>query len=271
MTAERIRALESVGFKVEATVVSWNKQFEKLCEFKVQSGHCLVPQRYAANPKLGQWVSEQRKIYRVHQEGKPSPMTEERLRALESVGFDWGTRKTDLSSIWKVQFQQLCEYNAQFGNCSVPATYPANPKLGLWASKQRRSYRLHQEGMPSALTSERLRALDDIGFVGATGKTDLASIWSARLQQMREFKVQFGHCLVPMKYSEDPKLGKWVSNLRSIYRLHQEGNPSPMTEERIRELESLGFDWGTSKTDCTWKDSQVPQPERGAHSRAQEC
>ena len=41
-----------------------------------------------------------------------------------------------------------------------------------------------------------------------------------------------------------PKLGKWVSRQRSNYRLHQEGKPSPMTEECIRELESPGFKFG---------------------------
>jgi hypothetical protein len=73
----------------------WRDQFQQLCEYKVQFDHCLVSNKYAANPMLGGWVSKQRTRYKLHQEGKPSPMTEEHIRALESIGFDWGKTKTD--------------------------------------------------------------------------------------------------------------------------------------------------------------------------------
>ena len=83
-------------------------------------------------------------------------MTTERIREVESVGFDWGT--------WNEQFQQLCEYNVQFGHCIVPQKYSANPKLGWWVSNQRVNYRFDQEGKPSCMTPERIRALNGIGF-----------------------------------------------------------------------------------------------------------
>jgi hypothetical protein len=37
----------------------WCDLFRQLCEFKVQNGHCRVPQQYSANPKLGKRVSKQ--------------------------------------------------------------------------------------------------------------------------------------------------------------------------------------------------------------------
>ena len=98
----------------------WRDFFRQLCEYKAQFGNCIVPRKYAASPKLGQWVPYQRQCYRPHQEGKPTPMTEERIRELESIGFGWGTTKTDVASIWNVRIQQLCEYKAQFGHCRVP-------------------------------------------------------------------------------------------------------------------------------------------------------
>jgi hypothetical protein len=55
--------------------------------------------------------------------------------------------------------------------------------------------------------------------------------------------MEFGHCVVPNKYSAKPKLGKWVSTQRTNYKLYQEGKPSAMTAERIRELESVEFKW----------------------------
>jgi hypothetical protein len=38
----------------------WRDLFRQLCEYKIQFGDCLMPQRYSANPKLGNWVSTQR-------------------------------------------------------------------------------------------------------------------------------------------------------------------------------------------------------------------
>ena len=170
----------------------WRVQFRQLCEYKVQFGHCLVPNKYAANPKLGLWVSTQRTTYRLHQEGKPSTMTAERIRALESVGFDWGKSST----LWSEQFEQLVEYKVQFGHCLVPQQYAASPKLGKWVSTQRTTYRLQREGKPSTMTEERIRELESIGFDSGTTKTDLESpICSVQFQQLCEFKAQLGHKL----------------------------------------------------------------------------
>ena len=62
---------------------------QQLCEFKAQCGHCNVPRKYAANSKLGMWVSNQRSTYRLFQEGKHSPVTAERIRELEKVELKW--------------------------------------------------------------------------------------------------------------------------------------------------------------------------------------
>ena len=208
----------------------WCDHFRLLSEYKLQFGDCLVPKEYSGNPKLGRWVSHQRSNYRLYQEGKPSPITEERIRALESAGFHWGASKTDLASVWGERLQQLREFKVQFGHCLVPFRYSANPTLGKWVSRQRNKYGLYQEGKPSPMTAERIRALESVGFDWETRKTDLASIWEERFQQLREFKVQFGHCLVPFRYSANPKLRKWVSHQRHCYRLYQEGKISPMTD-----------------------------------------
>jgi hypothetical protein len=217
----------------------WCDLFRQLCEFKVQFGHCLVPQQYAANPKLGTWVSRQRTNFRLQQEGKRSPMNEERIRGLDVIGFDWGT---DFASLWSARFQELEEYKDRFGNCLVPRQYSANLKLGNWVNAQRSSYSLYREGKPSCMTEERIRALNVIGFDWGT---DFASIWSARFQELEEYKDRFGNCFVPAKNSANPKLGQWVSTQRRNYKMYQEGKPSPMTEKRIGALENprIGFKW----------------------------
>ncbi len=38
-------------------------------------------------------------------------------------------------------------------------------------------------------------------------------------------------------------LGSWVAVQRKEYKALQQGKPSKMTEERIIQLESIGFEW----------------------------
>jgi hypothetical protein len=220
----------------------WHHYYRQLCEYKVMFGHCLVPQPYSVNPKLGRWVASQRTRYRKSTEENTTYISAEYIRALDRISFDWGTNKTVFASIWSARFQQLCEFRVQFGNYLVPIKYDANLKLGKWVSRQRYHYRLYQEGKPSRITADRIQALESVGFEWET----TAGFWNERVDQFREFKVQFGHCLVPIKYAANLKLGKWVSNQRSNYKLYQEGKPSHITADRIRELESVGFEWDTT-------------------------
>jgi hypothetical protein len=218
----------------------WRDLFRQLCEYKVRFGHCLVPQRYSANPKLGRWVMRQRINYRFYTVENSSVMAAEHIRALDGVGFNWGTSKTDLTVIWNARIQELREFKVQFGHCLVPLNYSADPKLGRWVANQRSSWKVyHQRGKPSPMTAERMLELESVGFEWRPNY----DTWNERFEQLREFKVHFGNCLVPSKYSANPKLGRWVSKQRSMYRLCQEGKPSHITAERIRELESIGFKW----------------------------
>jgi hypothetical protein len=219
----------------------WRELFRQLCEYKVQFGDCLVPRKYDANPKLGNWVSKQRTRYGKKTEESVSSMIAEHIRALNGIGFDWGARKTALESIWVLRFQQLCEYKEEFGHCLVPKQYLAKNKLGRWVSKQRNYYKLYQEGKPTIMSAERIRELESIGFKWGARKTVLESIWSLRFQQLCDFKEEFGHCLVSKQYCETPMLGQWISKQRSYYRLYREGKQSPITAERIRILESVDF------------------------------
>jgi hypothetical protein len=170
-------------------------------------------------------------------------MTAEHIRIHNGVGFEWEICKIDFSSIWKEQFQQLCEFKAQFGHYLVPIRYSTNPKLGKWVKTQRHDYKLHQEGKTSSLTEERIRALEGVGF---EWETSSAAIWNERFEQLREFRAQFGHCLVPQKYSGNLKLGVCVRYQRIRYRLYREDKATSMTAEHIRKLNGVGFEWETT-------------------------
>ena len=67
--------------------------FERLKEYKEEHGDCLVPQKYAEDPKLGQWVAAQRALSTVDEKTK-----QERRDKLNSIGFVWSVRERGRSS-----------------------------------------------------------------------------------------------------------------------------------------------------------------------------
>jgi len=96
------------------------------------------------------------------------------------------------------------------------------------------------EGKPNSMTKERARALEGIGFVWS--QRDFVD-WYSRLEELKMYKQEQGHCNVPSKYSPNPQLGTWAMHQRAQYRKFRQGKPSPMTEERVQALEEIGFTW----------------------------
>ena len=69
--------------------------------------------------------------------------------------------------------------------------------------------------------------------------------WSAKLQELQQFKWNHGHSCVPSSSNEasTASLARWVKRQRHQYKLKMEGKPSSMTEERIVQLEECDFVW----------------------------
>jgi len=84
--------------------------------------------------------------------------------------------------------------------------------------------------------------------------------WQDRYDQLRDFKEKHGHCLVTIRYKDNPTLGKWVNNQREQYKLYvrrqqllaerkddKDLPKCPMDEKRVRDLEEIGFAWATNR------------------------
>ena len=52
-------------------------------------GHCRVPHGYAENRKLSWWVMNQRAQYQMLRQQKKSWLSEDRVRLLDALGFEW--------------------------------------------------------------------------------------------------------------------------------------------------------------------------------------
>eukprot|EP00532_Pseudo-nitzschia_australis_P000417 CAMPEP_0168188354 /NCGR_PEP_ID=MMETSP0139_2-20121125/15591_1 /TAXON_ID=44445 /ORGANISM="Pseudo-nitzschia australis, Strain 10249 10 AB" /LENGTH=78 /DNA_ID=CAMNT_0008110763 /DNA_START=1 /DNA_END=237 /DNA_ORIENTATION=- len=62
-------------------------------------------------------------------------------------------------------------------------------------------------------------------------------------QLLKEYKTQHGNTLVPYRYEENPRLGRWVSQQRSLY------SKGKMLNNRVLCLESIGFVFDGYKPD----------------------
>lgn len=138
----------------------WTEKFEELLEFRKGRGHCCVPHTFEENPSLARWVKRQRYQYKLKVEGKPSTMTDERIVALEQVGFVWDSH----GAAWLERWQELVYFQQQYGHANVPSNHPQNPQLATWVKCQRRQYKLFWDGKPSNMNLERIQRLESVGF-----------------------------------------------------------------------------------------------------------
>jgi hypothetical protein len=244
MTALRIQELESLGFEWNCLDVVREDRMSDLAEYRKIYGHCNVPYNYSENAKLAIWVNKQRGNYKLYRDGKKSHMTALRVQELESLGFEWNC----LGAAREDRLSELAVFRNIHGHCNVPYKCSENAKLAIWVHKQRGNYKLYRDGKKSPMTPFRIQELERLGFewncLGATREE--------RLSELAVFRNIHGHCNVPRRYSENAKLGMWVSKQRSNYKLYRDGKKTHMTALRIQELESLGFEWDGKGT--VWED-----------------
>ncbi|KAG7347690.1 helicase domain protein [Nitzschia inconspicua] len=78
-----------------------------------------------------------------------------------------------------------------------------------------------------------------------------ADKWTTMLEELIQYRRQFGHCNVPHTSKDFPELGRWVKRQRYQYKLMQEGKKeSTMTPARAQTLEQVGFVWDAHSS--TW-------------------
>ena len=235
--------------------MSFEKRIESLKEFKKEYGHCNVPNSYKKDPTLGAWVKSVRNSYARMKIGKNHtiPLPQKRLKQLERIGFEWRLRDPKIP--FDARIKQLRKFKSEFGHVDVPQIYKENPSLGYWVHHMRQAYRLFKMGKKSGyeLSKERIEMLDKMGFVWSKD-ADRELKFMEMCQKLQEYKEKHGDCNVPHRYKQNKPLGLWVSDLRTSYRFRKKGVDKKgkrcgydLTDDRIRRLESMGFEWSRKK------------------------
>merc|ERR1712232_363070 len=240
LNSERIEQLNEIGFVWEARETSRNtfeKKLDELRNFKNIHGHCNVP--LEENPVLARWIQQQIKCYSKFKKGKKTNMTEEHAKELKSLGIEFEKQDSWTKKLKQVYELQLT-YGQNFDMVNLPTLDDKTKQLRNWICDQRAQYKLYQEGKKSTLTPERIKALNDVQFDWGERSTP----WSSRFEELRQYKLLHGDCLVPQLYEENPQLGTWVKAQRRHGKLFQIGKGgSSMTFDRYKKLDEIGFVW----------------------------
>ena len=222
---------------------SWDQRFKELKAFKKTHGHCKVPYEYPPNLALARWVSN---IRHAKKHGK---LAEERVRRLDALVFSW-----EREVPWEQRIHDLKAFKKKHGHCNVPHKYQPNPALGRWVDRVRKARK------QCKLTEERVRRLDAIGFCWVRRPPKVP--WKQRINDLKAFKKEYGHCNVPYRYPPNPALGEWVANVR---RRKKRGT---LTEDKILSLNALGFVWeGLKKGRPLENASKTCVPSKTRRSR----
>ena len=224
MTEEQIILLDNLGFRWDAREEKWTENFEKLKQFKKRHGHCEVCSVPEAPDRLVSWVRMQRSL---KARGK---LDAKRQAQVEELGFSWVRGKKEPS--WDEMYDHLKNYYAQHGNADVPGRWKEDPRLARWVAHQR------QRRKKRLITDEQVCLLDDLRFTWQYRKR---GSWEDRLAEVADFKATHGHCEIPLNYPENPKLGRFVNQMRT------QRNSGKLSDERIVKLDALGFVWMSSQ------------------------
>ena len=110
-------------------------------------------------------------------------------------------------------YEELRRYKEEHGNTLVPH---ANHGLGAWVKRQQVQYTMYSNGTKSDLSHERVRVLNELGFVWSRR----TNTWNENFQRLAKWKETNGSIHIPDN-TEDPELvalNKWVSDQRVHYK-----------------------------------------------------
>ena len=221
LSPDKIKLLEDIGFNWVPLKSQWHKRYNELIQYKLTHGDCEIPAGYTENPPLASWVNTQRQTYKKNQ------LSPDKIKLLKDIGFEWESYKYQ----WNKVYNELLQYKSTHGDCEVPKGYSENPSLALWVKTQRKAYKKQQ------LSPDKIKLLEDIGF----DWVPLKSQWHKAYDELVQYKLAHGNCLVPYGYTENPTLASWVNTQRQAYKNNQ------LSQEKIKLLIDVGFKWAAYK------------------------
>jgi Helicase associated domain len=249
----KVYALNQLGFDFDPAETRWKSQYQLLVKFVQENGHARVPYNYGAksdkkeastdsdpsvdsdDAPLGAWIKRQQHQYKRFQEGNRTELTLERIRLLNDVGMVWNRREAS----WMDHMKELQQFKSIHGHINIQSK--DNAGLGEWLRDQRAKYNDYlMNPLESPLSDNQIELLQEVGIENS-GRNE--SKWRERIDELLEFRNYHGHCLVPKHYPKNQPLASWCDRQREQYQCHLRGQSTVLTQDRINELRSIGFEF----------------------------
>ena len=239
---EHFKAFDDLGFvwnpKKEGDEKSFEFRIQQLKAFKMKHGHVRPTKKYDSN--LAHFCANIRKARRNPE--RAIRITEERIEALDKIGFEWDPKPTQGDINFWSHVQQLNVFRKKHGHSLV--THKHDKKLAVFCNNLRVARR-GSSATTRRLNEDRIRALDELDFVWEPGIGKTAADFADMLEQLKEFKRTHGHFYVtPQEGSQ--KLTDFCTKMRIAF-----NNPGAglTSADRIRILDDIGFDWEPKHND----------------------
>ena len=241
MTDGRVKALDEIGFQWKRESKSFESKIEDLKKYKQQHGHLVILRK--EDKSLFDFCNNVR--YGRNNPGKGMKMTDNRVRALDEIGFPWKAHSNESNTAVETNIgrttvkstsERILELKRFFDEHGKLPTPQSNKKLSTFCNSLRNKYKHKKD----RLSSQDLDTLREIGFRwGSHNKS------SSRLNELKLYFEEHGHFDVAK--SENARLARYVREIRYAY--HNRGAGGNRTawkisDETISELESMGFTWG---------------------------
>ncbi len=197
-------------------------RFEVLQAYTKESGAAYMPEKKKGvemeewKDKMIDWCVNQRIKYRTGR------LMSWQYDKLVSIGFSFDP----LGDRVEENFRELLEFREKYGHTRVPAYDKEYPILSTWVQTLR----------SKPPTGELKERLDAVGFVWRARK----DIWDDKYRELLQFRDKHGHMKVPKVFEGSTSLSSWVKSMRQ---LREQNNKKILTDERIRLLDSIGFEW----------------------------
>lgn len=146
---DRARRLLDLTFSVAPHNERWTENYNKLCAFKEEFGHFVIPPNVPEHQDLYSWVRHQRFL------NKRGRLPADRVAALDDIGFAW----TAQVARWDIMYEKLVRFRAVHGHTKIPVR---NGELYRWTIRQRRILREHLKNDCDELDDHRMLALEKI-------------------------------------------------------------------------------------------------------------
>jgi len=123
----------------------------------------------------------------------------------------------------------------------------AESALKGWIKNQRYYYKKQNKIPGNYLSHDQIESLNNLNFIWDVREC----MWNIRLKELEQFKITYGHSIVPRNYKNFPKLAAWVHDIRNRRRNQDKETSqdketykmSSLTRKQISDLDNLDFVW----------------------------